>query len=201
MDDDKEDPYAKVKDTEKEEGDGEYTHLKEDYNIASPDVNTSNTMITNDDEDPYEKVIGDSGSGIVLASADVIDPDDLYSVVLDQTSTTVVARSSGTSPAEASSAVGDRGSSSNKNNSATDPLQLQFADEEGDAQDNYATVVKVRNPSMNRKDRGSAEGGRSVEEEEEIEPYFTTPPEPPRLYGASEAGGGAVEEAPSRAGE
>ena len=205
MDDDKEDPYAKVKDTEKEDGDGEYAHLKEDYNVASPDVNTSNVITIDDDEDPYEKVIGDSGSGMVLASADIIDPDDLYSVVSDQTSTAVVARSSGTSPSvEASSAVGDRRSGSNKNNSATDPLQLQFADEEGDAQDNYATVVKVRNSSTNREDRGSAEVGRSMEGEEEIEPYFTTPPEPPRLYGASEvggAGGGAVEEASSRAGE
>lgn len=204
MDDDKEDPYAKVKDTEKEDGDGDYAHLKEDHVIASPDVNASNAVVIHDDEDPYEKLTGDSGGGMVLAVANVIDPDDPYSVVSDQTSAAVIAHSSGTSPpAAASSTVGDRGSSSNKHNSATDHLRLRFADE-GDHQGDYATVVKDRNPSTSREDRGSAEGGRSMEGEEEIEPYFTTPPEPPRLYEASEVGGaegGAVEEASSRAGE
>ena len=191
--DDKEDLYTKVKDTEKDDGDDGYAHVKQDDITASADMNAANVVI-DDEEDPYEKVMGDSGGGMVLVSQNIANPDDPYSVVLDQTAVMVLSRSTGASPPmAASNSSNDQGAGLNLNNSANglgqdNHLRLQYADEEGDSQDDYATVVKDRSSPTSRE--GSNQGGGG--DEEEIEPYFTTPPEPPRLYGASEVWGAGV---------
>nr|KAG5710802.1 hypothetical protein BaRGS_026953 [Batillaria attramentaria] len=190
-DDDKEDPYAKVKDTDKDDGDDDYAHLKHDH--AGSPLGTSNHAggAGVDDEDPYERVLGDSASGQVQSSATRVDPDDPYAVVGDQPSVTVVPiRSSGTSVRAGGEAANAQPGASNKT-SEGDNFHLQFADEEG--QDDYAVVVKDRHGSASR-DEESGSRERDAGEEEEIEPYFSTPPEPPRMYGASEVGGfpGAV---------
>ena len=167
--------------------------MKQDDITASADMNAANVVI-DDEEDPYEKVMGDSGGGMVLVSQNIANPDDPYSVVLDQTAVMVLSRSTGASPPmAASNSSNDQGAGLNLNNSANglgqdNHLRLQYADEEGDSQDDYATVVKDRSSPTSRE--GSNQGGGG--DEEEIEPYFTTPPEPPRLYGASEVWGAGV---------
>ncbi|XP_076456410.1 uncharacterized protein LOC143290780 [Babylonia areolata] len=178
--DDKEDTYAKVKDTEKEDADGDYSHLKNGHVMVTSMENSANIKSTLEDEDPYERVIGDSGGAQVVMSAAIPDTDDPYSVVSDQASATVITFSGG-----GASPHKNRTSSSWNNPTSADAeasYRLQYADADADTQDDYATVVKDRNPSTSRLE-GEGGGG---EELEEIDPYFTTPPEPPRLYGENE---------------
>ena len=192
VEDEKEDPYAKVKDTEKDDGDDDYAHLKHDH-VITPAVVTASRVVADDEEDPYERVMGDSAGAHVLAPAASVDPDDPYSIVSEATTTVVAfpgAASAPAKPTPTTPATPREKTNSNQNNSTTrldEHFHLQYADEDGEAQDDYATVVKDRNPSSSRVVETQAEGGREGEAEE-IDPYFVSPPEPPRLYGASEIG-------------
>ncbi|KAL8572852.1 hypothetical protein ACOMHN_011101 [Nucella lapillus] len=204
-DDKEEDTYAKVKDTEKEDvEDPDYSHLKHDHHhhtiTAAPTENLTTATATStiqDDEDPYERVVGDSGGAKVVLISDA--HDNPYSVVSDQASATVVSfsGSTGASPLRAGAEKsGWNGAASSAE--AADGFRLQYADEDGDAQDDYATVVKDRSAGRGVVAGGEGGGGAparggGVEEEQEEEgdetdPYFTTPPEPPRLYGEGEIG-------------
>lgn len=219
-DDDREDPYTKVKDdppynkvkdTDRDDDDVEddYAHLRHDHTITPPLIEGG------EDEDPYERVMGDSGAAEVMATS--FDPDDPYTIVNEPSVTVVPIRSK----SSAVQAVEEAGGAANNNTGAGRQLNpssrqqsdsnvtpgrithgrlstgaefhLQYADE-GEGQDDYAVVVKDRQGSMRREVAEVGGGGIEEAAEEEIDPYFSTPPEPPRTYGASEVGGaqGAV---------
>ncbi|XP_025092922.1 uncharacterized protein LOC112563288 isoform X2 [Pomacea canaliculata] len=191
-DDDKEDPYAKVRDGEKDTDD--YSHLKHKHLVhAVPSVKAAKGVVEDDEEDPYERVIGDSGSARVQVPLSVADLDDPYSTVMDQPAVTVIPMHVSTTTVTNSSAGGAVNSIKHKSSSVhashglprsdSNHFHLKYADEDSEVQGDYAVVMKDRQGSVYRRQNNEQRGDDG---EEDIMPYFSSPPEPPRLYGTGE---------------
>lgn len=191
-DDDKEDPYAKVRDGEKDTDD--YSHLKHKHLVhAVPSVKAAKGVVEDDEEDPYERVIGDSGSARVQVPLSVADLDDPYSTVMDQPAVTVIPMHVSTTTVTNSSAGGAVNSIKHKSSSVhashglprsdSNHFHLKYADEDSEVQGDYAVVMKDRQGSAYRRQNNEQRGDDG---EEDIMPYFSSPPEPPRLYGTGE---------------
>lgn len=151
--------------------------------MPSPASKPSKVLLLVDDEDPYERVGGDSGGIRVQVGRTAAVKDDPYSVVLDLSLTEVQVQTGPERPKQIQtsgrSSVNSLSTNLQSNNAGTkDHFHLDFVHEDHALHDDYATVVKENSSRENEEESG---GG-----EEEIQPYFTSPPEPPRVYRASE---------------